>query len=125
MTDSGLGNVWLVFNVPDNDQGAHLPPYAQVAIAIVGLIALAVVTAGLRLLPAQWQFRGTPLRERTWPAVGASIVVLAVWFSRQSYPTIAVSWRTLSPKSRFPSISVSVRAESRSIPFVKTRHASS
>lgn len=87
MTDSGLGNVWLVFNTPDNDPGAYLlRPYAQVAIAIVGLIALALVTAGLRLLPAHWQFRGTPLRERTWPAVAASIVVLAVWFSQSVLP---------------------------------------
>ena len=86
MTDSGLGNVWLVLNVPDNDPGAYQRPYAQVTIAIVGLIALAIVTAGLRLLPAQWRFRGTPLRERTWPAVGASIVVLAVWFSQSVLP---------------------------------------
>ena len=86
MTDSGLGNVWLVLNVPDNDPGAYQRPYAQVTIVIVGLIALAIVTAGLRLLPAQWRFRGTPLRERTWPAVGASIVVLAVWFSQSVLP---------------------------------------
>src|SRR5580700_494617 len=86
MTDSGLGNVWLVLNVPDNDPGAYQRPYAQVTIAIVGLIALAIVTAGLRLLPAQWRFRGTPLRERTWPAVGASIVFLAVWFSQSVLP---------------------------------------
>jgi|GEM_PF-2666360 hypothetical protein len=86
MTDSGLGNVWLVFNVPDKELGAYVPPSAQLAIAIVGLIAFAVVTAGWRLLPAQWQFRRTPLRERTWPAVGAGIVVLAVWFSQSVLP---------------------------------------
>jgi hypothetical protein len=86
MTDSGLGNVWLVFNVPDKELGAYLPPSAQVAIAIVGLIALAVATAGLRLLPARWQIRGTPLRQRTWPAVGVSTVVLVVWFSQSVLP---------------------------------------
>jgi hypothetical protein len=86
MRDSGLGNVWLVLNVPDNDPGAYQRPYAQVAIAVVGFIALAVVTSGLRLLPGKWQFRGTPLRERTWPAVVASIVVLAVWFSQSVLP---------------------------------------
>jgi hypothetical protein len=86
MTDSGLGNVWLVFNVPDNDLGAYPRLYAQVTIAIVGLIALAVLTAGLRLLPSQWRFRRTPLRERTWPAVAASIVVLAIWFSQSVLP---------------------------------------
>src|SRR5580693_8992798 len=86
MTDSGLGNVWLVFNVPDRELGAYPPPYAQIAITVVGLIALAVVTAGLRLLPAQWQFRGTPFRERIWPAVGAGIVVLAIWFSQSVLP---------------------------------------
>ena len=86
MTDWGLGNVWLVFNVPDNDPGAYMRTYAQVAIAVVGLIALAVVTAGMRLLPEQWQFRGTPLCERTWPAFAASIVVLAGWFSQSVLP---------------------------------------
>lgn len=86
MTDSGLGNVWLVFNVPDKELGAYLPPSAQVTIAIVGLIALAIATAGLRLLPAHWKFRGTPLRERTWPAVSAGFVVLAVWFSQSVLP---------------------------------------
>ncbi len=86
MTDSSLGNVWLLFNVPDSDLGAYPRLYAQVTIAIVGLIALAVVTAGLRLLPAQWQFRGAALRDRTWPAVAVSIVVLAVWFSRSVLP---------------------------------------
>jgi hypothetical protein len=78
MTDSGLGNVWLVFNVPDKELGAYLPPYAQVAIAIVGLIALAVVTAGLRLLPAQWQFRGTPLRNELGLL---SVQVSSFWLS--------------------------------------------
>jgi hypothetical protein len=86
MTDSSLGNVWLVFNVPDNDPGAYMRPYAYLAIAIVSLIAFAVVTAGVRLLPAQWQFRGTPLRERTWPAFAASIVVLAGWFGQSVLP---------------------------------------
>lgn len=86
MTDSGLGNVWLLFNVPDNDLGAYMRPYAWVTIAVVGVTALAVISAGFRLLPAQWQFRGTPLRERTWPAVAASTVVLAVWFSQSVLP---------------------------------------
>jgi len=86
MIDWGLGNVWLVFNVPDNDPGRYMRSYAQIAVIVVGLIALAIVTAGLRLLPAHWQFRGTPSRERTWPAVAASIVVLAVWFTQSVLP---------------------------------------
>lgn len=86
MTDSGLGNVWLVFNIPNNDPGTYMRPYAVVAIAVVGLIALAGATAGLRLLPAPWQLRGTPLRQRTWPAIAVSVVVLATWYSQSVLP---------------------------------------
>jgi hypothetical protein len=58
ITDSGLGNVWLVFNVPDNDLGAYMRPYALTTIAVVAVIALGVISAGFRLLPAQWQSEG-------------------------------------------------------------------
>ena len=86
MRDYGLGNVWLTFNVPDNDRYAYPPLYAETAILFVGLIALAVATAAFRLLPARWQFRRVPLRERTWPAIAASFIVLAVWFSQSVMP---------------------------------------
>jgi hypothetical protein len=64
MTDWGLGNTWLALNVPDNELGWYSPYYAQMTVLFVGLIAAAVVTAGLRLLPPPWQFRRSPIRER-------------------------------------------------------------
>jgi hypothetical protein len=86
MRDYGLGNVWLTFNVPDNEWNAYPPLYAVMTILFVGLIVLAVATAGLRLLPARWRFRRVPIRERTWPAIAASFIVLAVWFSQSVMP---------------------------------------
>ena len=86
MTDSGLGNVWLVFNVPDNDLNAYPPLYAVTTILFVGLIALAVATAAFRLFPSRWQIRKVPIRERTWPAFAVCLVVLAIWFSQSVMP---------------------------------------
>jgi hypothetical protein len=84
MKDSGLGNVWLMFNVPDNELMAYST--LKATILFVGLIALAVATAGLRLLPNHWLVWGSPIRYRTWPAAAISTAVLGVWFSQSVMP---------------------------------------
>jgi hypothetical protein len=85
MVDTGLGNVWLVFNETE-----HLIPsertFAALAIFAVALTTLAAATAAIRLFPTHWQFRKSPIRNRTWPAVLASCVVLAVWFGKSVMP---------------------------------------
>jgi hypothetical protein len=86
--DTGLGNAWLAFDLPDTYKvpaGAY-ETQSAVTIFAVALIALAVVTAGLRLLPAQWQWRATPMRDWTWPAGVVSLGCLAVWFSQSVLP---------------------------------------
>jgi len=57
------------------------PIYAELTIFAIALIALAITTAALRLLPSHWQFRKLPVCERTWPALAISLLVLALWFS--------------------------------------------
>jgi hypothetical protein len=89
ISSKGLGDsVWLMFNQPNNtyDIYAMYPPYAVLGICTVALISFALTTAVLRLLPTRWEFRKTRLAERTWPALAASFVVLAVWFSQSVLP---------------------------------------
>lgn len=87
LQDTPMGNTWTQFNVPDRDlleYGGLL--LGELTILAVGLMVLAVATAALRLLPAGWKLRGRPLSERTWPALLASVVFLAVWFSQSVMP---------------------------------------
>lgn len=86
MRDYGLGNVWLVFNESDPRLGASERGYAASAILAVALTALALATAAIRLLPSRWQLRKSPVRDRTWPAVLASFVVVAIWFQHSVMP---------------------------------------
>lgn len=87
LQDTPLGNIWTVFNAPDGELGIYDNLHvAWLAIFSTALIVLAIATAALRLLPARWSFRGLALRERTWPAFGASFVFLAIWFSQSVMP---------------------------------------
>jgi hypothetical protein len=87
LRNTPLGNVWLMFNVPNNElYGYDVRWSAGLAVVSVGMVVLVVATAGLRLLPSRWQFRGAPVGERTWPAVAGSVLFLAVWFSQSVMP---------------------------------------
>lgn len=85
LRDTGLGNVWIVFNQP-NEKHSVYPSYALPGICSVPLIALATATAVLRLLPARWQFRKVAISQRTWPAAAFSFAVLATWFGQSVMP---------------------------------------
>jgi len=74
-----------MFNQPDN-RFAIYPLYAVPAIFSIALIAFAIATAAVRLLPSHWHLRGFPLSARTWPGVVACFVVLAVWFTQSVMP---------------------------------------
>jgi len=87
--DSGLGNVWTVFNDP-GDEFARFS-YSQrvsaaLAIVAIALLCVAVAIAALRLLPSNWRIRNLRLRDRTWPAFAVAVIVLAVWFSEDVMP---------------------------------------
>jgi hypothetical protein len=84
--DSGLGNVWIMFNVPDRDLRQFSMLRNEVIILAVLLIVLATTVAAFRLFPAHWRLRKLPLCEQTWPAIVISIIVLAIWFSQSVIP---------------------------------------
>ncbi|HEY6946698.1 MAG TPA: hypothetical protein VI431_16295 [Candidatus Acidoferrum sp.] len=85
---SELSNDWITFNIPDKIFGFRYSiwPTAALTILSIALIVLAIATAALRLLPARWCFRKSPISERTWPAFTAAFLFLAVWFSRSVMP---------------------------------------
>lgn len=83
---NGFDNVWLLFNVPERELGGYAWPYANLAILCVASMVMAIVTAALRLLPVGWKWRKRPIGERTWPAVVASILILAIWYSKSVMP---------------------------------------
>ena len=82
---NGYDNVWLLFNQPDN-RFAIYPLYTVPAILSVALLALALSTAVVRLLPSRWHLGRSSFRDHTWPALVASFVVLASWFSQSVMP---------------------------------------
>jgi len=66
---------WVFFN----SEGG-IPLFARLKILSVTLIAIAVACSLIRLLPAGWSVRKSPLCRRTWPAFAVGFLVLAVWF---------------------------------------------
>jgi hypothetical protein len=85
LRDSGLGNVWVMFNQPD-DRFASYPPYAVFGICFVALLIVSIATAVLRLLPSGWHLRRVPVSDRTWPAVLASLIFMIIWFCQSVMP---------------------------------------
>lgn len=75
-----------MFNLSDRELVMYPFLHPQLTIFSIGLMALALPTAALRLLPAHWQFRKSPVCERTWPAFAASFLLLAFWFSQSVMP---------------------------------------
>jgi len=98
-----FGNVWLTFNVTDKHFfGIYSPLNAALTILAVAVIAVAIITAGLRMLPMRWQFRKRPVRERIWPAFAGGLLFLGIWFSQSVMPyrvpgmvTRGVGWSAL------------------------------
>lgn len=85
MKDSGLGNIWVMFNQP-NDGHTFYPAFAVPGIFSVALLALAATIAAMRLLPSRWQVRQLPICQLTWPGFAVSFLVLAVWFTQSVLP---------------------------------------
>jgi hypothetical protein len=85
--DSGLGNVWLFFNVPAKDAYGMYPMFwVWLSISTVVLLALSVTITTARLLPSDWTIRGIPICERIWPSVVITLIIIAFWFSRSVMP---------------------------------------
>jgi hypothetical protein len=80
-------NSWNMLNLPDTTpEIGKWMLYAKLSIAAGALVTLALVLSLLRACPHQWTVHELPVRERTWPAVVLSIVVVASWFSFAAIP---------------------------------------
>ena len=86
MKDTGLGNLWIVFNVPDRDAHRLYYPFASLSIIAVAFVCIATTLAIFRLLPSRILFRRSPLCDRTWPAFVVCILVIGMWFSQSVMP---------------------------------------
>ena len=85
LKDSGLGNVWVLFNQP-NGRFTSYPPGFVLGIHFVGLLAVSLGISVLRLLPSSWTLRKIPVSARTWPAFAASFAFMVVWFCKSVMP---------------------------------------
>jgi hypothetical protein len=83
---SQLGNAWLMFNLSDKELVMYPRLSIELTILSIALIALGLSTAACRALPSRWQFRKSPVRERTWPAFAATLLFLGIWFSQSVMP---------------------------------------
>src|SRR5580765_4084416 len=80
LKDSGLGNVWVLFNQPNGRFNSY-PPGLVLGIPFVGLLAVSLGISVLRLLPSGWTLRKILASDRTWPAVAASLVFISSGFA--------------------------------------------
>lgn len=75
-------NCWIYLNIPETGfpPGMQERFLAEIRIASVALLVIAIICSAMRLLPARWVFRKTPINNRTWPAFAVCLVVLSGWF---------------------------------------------
>jgi len=81
-------NSWVFLNTGGESvpEALALLAFAKLKILSMALIVFAVLCSALRLLPARLAMRGSPLCQRTWPAVALGLLVLATWFARSVVP---------------------------------------
>jgi hypothetical protein len=80
------GNSWLILNLPADRFNDPALTYAKLSIFSVAMVVIAAVISLLRLCPDRWQFRGRPIRQRTWPVFLLSLLVVGVWFAKSVAP---------------------------------------
>ena len=88
-TESGLSpdSSWTYLNlVATYPEEKAFVVYVKLKILSMALIVFATFCSALRLLPARWVLGKYPWNERTWPAVAAGLIVLAVWFVHSASP---------------------------------------
>lgn len=75
-------NSWIYLNIPETGfpRGMQERFLAEIRIASVALLVIAIICSAMRLLPARWVFRKTPIKNRTWPAFAVCLAVLSGWF---------------------------------------------
>jgi hypothetical protein len=80
-------NSWVFLNDDGSSfMGGWVPAFVKLNILSVALLLISTACSMLRLLPARWSLRRSPLCMRTWPAFAVGFVVLAMWFARSVTP---------------------------------------
>jgi len=93
-------NSWIFLNWGPPATGWSLG-FADLRILCVALILISLACASLRLFPARWSLRGSPLRRRTWPAFAFGALALAVWFVLSVTPyRVAIFENAMTPEIR-------------------------
>jgi len=85
LRDNGMGNVWVMFNQPDN-RFAVYPLFYIFGICFVALVTLATATAILCLITNLWPSGRAAVSDRVWPAAVMSLIVMIVWFCQSVMP---------------------------------------
>jgi hypothetical protein len=80
-------NSWVYFNYGSPTPGEEgLPTFAMLRVLSEALALVAIACASVRLLPARWSLRGTPLCRPTWPAFAVASLAVAIWFAHSVTP---------------------------------------
>jgi hypothetical protein len=80
-------NSWIAFNLPDgNPQFFSDVFFAKLKILFVATVVISTACCLIRLLPATWELRKIPIRERTWPALAVCFLVIVTWYGASASP---------------------------------------
>ena len=80
-------NSWIAFNLPDgNPQFFSDVFFAKLKILFVATVVISTACSLIRLLPATWESRKIPIRERTWPALAVCFLVIVAWYGVSASP---------------------------------------
>ena len=81
-------NSWIALNLSDglDTWDKKTVVAAKLTILSVALLVVLTTLCALRLLPARWTVRKTPVCQRTWPSFFFSLIFLAAWFASSVMP---------------------------------------
>ena len=79
---------WIFLNCGDCGMPGdrNYVPFLELRFLSVALVAVAMACSSLRLVPARWLLRNSPLCQRTWPSFVAAFLVMALWFVHSATP---------------------------------------
>lgn len=80
-------NSWVWLNlVPGSREEGTFQTFAKLRIVSLPFIVMALVCSLVRLTPAQWVIKNSPMRGWTWPAPVAALLVMVGWFAHSVTP---------------------------------------
>jgi hypothetical protein len=78
-------NSWIALNLSNPDDQRFIL-FSKLRILSVAMLVIVIVSCAIRLLPARWEWRASPVCDRTWPALLISFSVVAAWFCAAAVP---------------------------------------